>query len=239
MRWLISLALLLGCHGVVEATPDRIATFNVLKLERGEAEIVEILRELDADILGLQEIPGKQAAKRIANALDLHHVYEVRWRGNGGTVGVALLAKEPITDPKPLLDPIDDTAFGLRARVADTHVAVVHLQPSFPLTPEALAAAAAARQRQAEVIVRDHADAGLPGRAIVMSDFNHLPTANAYDYLDETFADAGADAGPTFRIGLVRTRIDYVWLGSAFTAISAKVLPTAASDHDPLIIILD
>lgn len=116
-------------------------------------------------------------------------------------------------------------------------VSVVHLQPTYPLTPEGINSAVAARLRQAEVIVASHEAAGSPTKSMILGDFNHLPGNEVYKLMLRHFVDAGrlADPDTTFQLGPIRTRIDYIWLTPDVEAASASVLNTDASDHDPLV----
>ena len=90
------------------------------------------------------------------------------------------------------------------------------------------------RTRQAEAIV-----ATLDERpTVLLGDLNTTPGTTTYHCLAGRLEDAwtvvGEGEGHTFDAEPPPRRIDYVWVGGGVRAVSAKVLPSVASDHSAL-----
>lgn len=90
------------------------------------------------------------------------------------------------------------------------------------------------RTRQAEAIV-----ATLDDRpTVLLGDLNTTPGSPAYRCLaarlDDAWTLVGQGEGHTFTAEGPPRRIDYAWVGGGVQAVSARVLPSVASDHSAL-----
>lgn len=74
------------------------------------------------------------------------------------------------------------------------------------------------------------------GPVVILGDLNAIETSPEIGRLAARWRDAGASAGATFPADGPHRRIDYCWLPPDWTVKAATVLPTAASDHCPLVV---
>ncbi len=230
----------------------RIATYNILHGRlKGLDAIAEVLLELDADLIGLQEVDcGVERSGRVdqpaslAARLDYHHVFAEACPWGGGRYGLALLSRCPIlgfrrfalpsrailsltdgTEPRVLLE-AEVAAPALAddpLRVGVTHLG---LDPT-----ERLLQSAALAERM-----------GGRRRTILCGDFNEGRTEGGYGrLLAAPFVDCIEEAGS----GLLRTYpshaptigIDHVLRSPDLPeAIGAWTIEADASDHLPVVV---
>lgn len=150
--------------------------------------------------------------------------------------GVALLSRLPLAElrrtplpresdePRVLADATLDTPAG-PLRVLATHLSVN--------APE--------RLWQAEAIAAALRAAG--GPALLLGDLNDAEDSAPLRRLGRVARDVGAGAGPaglTFRSEAPTQRLDYVLVRGAWTVVApARPLPETASDHRPVLAVLD
>ncbi|MFG3550174.1 endonuclease/exonuclease/phosphatase family protein [Streptomyces sp. NPDC047725] len=209
--------------------------------ERRKA-ILAVLRELDPDVVGLQEVwatDEDNLAGWLAGELGLHWTWAAspapgRWQrriGDGSVgIGTAVLSRRPVVERAVLRLPVpaelDDGRLALYARVD----APAHPVPFFTAHLTSASGAATVRREQAAALARFVAEHGL-GTAhppVVTGDFNARPhtgevrllrTAGLYDAWDH--ADPAAPGGTwdtanpyvTRADGERSIRIDYVHVG--------------------------
>jgi len=81
---------------------------------------------------------------------------------------------------------------------------------------------------------------GQGGRpAVVLGDLNAAPTDPELQPLQALLRDAGAGAGPSFPADRPVQRIDYCLVPPAWRVLEARVVPTTASDHRPLLVVAE
>jgi len=126
----------------------RVASYNIhqcvgLDGHRSPARIAEVLQEIDADLVALQEVdarPGPDRASRqmqyLAHALDLHAVAGPTIVREGGHYGNALLSRRPVLstrhldltvyrrEPRAAIDALVE-ANGAALRVVVTHLGLL------------------------------------------------------------------------------------------------------------------
>jgi endonuclease/exonuclease/phosphatase family metal-dependent hydrolase len=126
----------------------RVASYNIHECVGGDgrrdpARIAEVLREIDADVIGLQEVdarPGETHASMqmqyLAAALGHHAVAGPTLQRSGGEYGNALLTRRPVLDvrhvdltvyrrePRAALD-VDLDVEGTPVRVVVTHLGLL------------------------------------------------------------------------------------------------------------------
>jgi endonuclease/exonuclease/phosphatase family metal-dependent hydrolase len=217
---------------------------GVLDLDR----IADVIAESEADLVGLQEVdrfrreqsrfedqPGVLAARlgmhlAYAANLDAEPAHPGAPRAQYGT---ALLSRVPFESSANTLLPCFPgseqrgllaaavTVDGRRLRVLGTHL-------QWDSETE--------RTRQAEAIV-----ATLDAQpTVLLGDLNTTPGTPTYQCLAGRLEDAwslvGQGEGHTFDAEPPPRRIDYVWVGGAVEVVSARVLPSVASDHSALLV---
>jgi endonuclease/exonuclease/phosphatase family metal-dependent hydrolase len=224
-------------------TPDivRILTYN---LQQGYSEEglknfdgqLELIRQVDADIIGLQETDTNRIAGGnadliwyLAGRLNLYAYYGPKVVP--GTFGIALLSKYPIHNPRTfyMYSQGEQTAT-IHAEISigdETYqVYVTHLGNGGPIIQQQnLLEAIAARQN-----------------VILMGDFNFRPDTAQYVLTTARFSDAwmlrwsesvnprGTDHGD---------QIDHVFLSPGMTVRGAQYIFSPASDHPALVVELE
>ena len=85
---------------------------------RNLGAVVEAIRSVNPDVVGLSEVAGESQARTIANALGMYYVFA--WHGNIRSPwwGVAVLSKHPIIRSRSFQ--INDYGTGSREAVAGT-----------------------------------------------------------------------------------------------------------------------
>ncbi|MEW2065256.1 endonuclease/exonuclease/phosphatase family protein [Streptomyces sp. NPDC007002] len=234
--------------------PLRVATYNihagagmdgVFDLDRQTAE----LRELNADVMGLQEVDRhwgsrsewRDLAGELARRLRMHvsfaPIYSLDPAQPGGPraeYGVAVLSRHRIVgaenheitrlstqDPNPV--PAPAPGFGevvVRVRGLPVHVYVTHLD--YRPDPAVRVAQVADTRR---IMAEDR------GPKILLGDFNAEPDAPELAPLWRELADADPGA-PTFPARNPVKRIDFVAVSKERTAVRRAWVPDSlASDH--------
>jgi endonuclease/exonuclease/phosphatase family metal-dependent hydrolase len=126
----------------------RIASYNIHECvgadgRRDPERIAGVLREIDADVIGLQEVDARPGALKtsmqmeyLASTLGLHAVAGPTLQRNGGEYGNALLTRRPVLDvrhvdltvyrrePRAALD-VDLDVDGTPVRVVVTHLGLL------------------------------------------------------------------------------------------------------------------
>jgi endonuclease/exonuclease/phosphatase family metal-dependent hydrolase len=163
--------------------PFRIATYNLHKCRGFDMRIVperivEVLLELDADILCLQEVvnaptgdPTFDQAHRIAQAFpDYHWTFGVNRQYRGGTYGNMTLSRFPIVswhnhdlsrprrEPRGVLQTEIDLGRGGRVHVFNVHLGTGHMERRFQ----------AGKLMNRGILEQP----GLSGPRLVLGDFN-------------------------------------------------------------------
>jgi endonuclease/exonuclease/phosphatase family metal-dependent hydrolase len=253
VSWALPLLALLFGGGVVlvetvrtPARPEapagqtlRVLTYNVQQGydragQRAYEEQLAVLREANADIIGLQETDAARIAngnddliRYFADALGYHSYY-----GPSpvvGTFGIALLARTPLLAPHTFymysegeqtatIDAEVETATG-RCRIL-----VTHLGNGGPLV-------------QQQAILRAVRGAE---NVVLMGDFNFRPETEQYALTTETLVDAWESAGgqPDATWLDPARRIDHIFVSPGVAVEEAGYLETAASDHRPLLAVV-
>lgn len=229
----------------------RVATYNIHKC-RGldqrvlPERIAEVLDELDADVIALQEVMGRGGGERqdqaryVAEKLNYHPVFGENRRHNGAAYGNLLLSRLPILD----FWNYDITTFGreprgvLRADVKLKNGEVLHL---FNVH---LGTAYRERREQARGLVGERIlrNEDLAGARIVMGDFNEWIPGQASRLLSAHFGvhAAGARARRrTYPCVLPLLRLDHIYFDRGLNlqrlALHRSRKALIASDHLPLV----
>ncbi|MGE5505009.1 MAG: endonuclease/exonuclease/phosphatase family protein [Actinomycetota bacterium] len=219
------------------------ATYNIHRCfgtdgRYGPERIAEVLRALDADVLGLQEIDmkllvdGRTQLDYFAETLGMHAVAGPNIKGRRGKFGNALLSRWPVA----LVRRVDFTVGHFEPRGAlDCELQVGSTRVRAVVTH--LGLSSAERRHQVAVLLDALAGAsdGMP--TVVMGDFNEWrPTRGALRHLDRRL---GTSLMPrTFPSRLPILPLDRIWVwpepGLARLSVHAAAPARVASDHLPL-----
>lgn len=214
------------------------------------ARIAEVINRERPDLVGLQEVDrGVERTGRrdqiaeLARLTKMEYAFAPNLQFQGGHYGVAVLSRHPITE-------IDHRRYGhLReaerrgfVRVAvlvggrlvnfvTTHLDYQHADNRLYETKQLLAALEA-----------------ITTPLVVVGDFNDEPDGDSYKAMTEKFADGWAESdkgskreGLTYPADKPSKTIDYVFYrrGARTRARGAKVVNTLASDHLPLVAVVE
>ena len=179
------------------------------------AAIEPELRQSGADIIALQEVRSTRAElARLAGSLGMEGLFLVL-QPRSKPFGIVLMSRHPVDEVRYRFLPsgLEPRAY-LMAATAGLVVVNTHLEPS----PRRRA-----QLRQLREAVRE-----LKWPVVLLGDLNEEGLGPFFD----GFVDAGQDAGITYPN--LRARIDYI-LVRGRQAGPARVLPTAKSDHYPVV----
>ncbi|MEY9484376.1 endonuclease/exonuclease/phosphatase family metal-dependent hydrolase [Streptomyces calvus] len=240
------------------AVPLRVATYNI-HAGAGQDQVFDLdrtaaaLRDLDADVIGLQEVDvhwGARSdfvdeARALAGKLDMRvffaPIYDLDPATPGGErrqYGVAVLSRHPVldaenheitrlstqtSDPVPVLTP-GFAEVVVNVRGARVHVYSTHLDyRSDPSVREAQVA------DMLDVLAADR------GPKVLVGDFNAEPTAPELAPLWTKLRDAAPGGGGTYPALDPVKRIDLVTVSPGVTISGARTVASTASDHRPVV----
>ncbi|PWI07556.1 metal-dependent hydrolase [Streptomyces sp. NWU339] len=240
------------------AVPLRVATYNIhagagqdgaFDLER----TAEAIRDLDADVIGLQEVDvhwGARSdfvdeARALADMLDMRvffaPIYDldpVTADGERRQYGVAVLSRYPVLEAEnheitrlstQTPDPVPAPAPGFAEVTVNVKGAFVHVYSThldYRADPSIRAAQVA---DMLEVLAADR------GPKILVGDFNAEATAPELAPLWQRLRDAAPDGGGTYPAVDPAKRIDLVTVSPDITVSGAREVATDASDHRPVV----
>ena len=248
------------------ASSIRVVTFNTWGgntwfVENGYSAIGDWLREVDADVVLMQEVPLSQRT-RADGMLGLYEQYpqQIASQTDGWTN--AFMTRLPVIsaeshDPdgdQPRYQRIVVEVEGEQIAVYNVHLRYPIYQPRF--APSFLPSAylymmlgydSSERNRQINYLLDLLDDETLP--YIVGGDFNTSDQTAAYQtiaaQMSDSFREAGVGLGATWPVSIARTniavamppliRIDYIWHDDTLAALNAWQGPRLGSDHLPLV----
>jgi endonuclease/exonuclease/phosphatase family metal-dependent hydrolase len=245
-----------GAHA--PAVPLRVATYNI-HAGAGQDQVYDLdrttraLRDLDADVIGLQEVDvhwsarsdfadeARALAEKLGMRVFFAPIYDMDPATPGGErrqYGVAVLSRFPVLAAEnheitrlstqvPGSPPAPAPGFAevtVNVRGAHTHVYVTHLD--YRADPSVRAAQVADTRR---ILAADH------GPKILVGDFNAEASAPELAPLWEDLRNATPGVGPTYpAVGPVK-QIDFVTVSPDVTVTAAHAVATDASDHRPVV----
>jgi endonuclease/exonuclease/phosphatase family metal-dependent hydrolase len=240
------------------AVPLRVATYNI-HAGAGEDGIfdldrtAEAVRDLDADVIGLQEVDVNWGARSdfvdeaqaLAEKLDMRvffaPIYDMDPAAPGEErrrFGVAVLSRYPVLEAEnheitrlstqtPGSVPAPAPGFAevtVNVNGSHAHVYVTHLD--YRANPSV-------RQAQVADMLKVLADDR--GPKILVGDFNAEAAAPELAPLWEELRDAAPDGGGTYPAITPVKRIDFVTVSPDITVTGARTVATDASDHRPVV----
>jgi endonuclease/exonuclease/phosphatase (EEP) superfamily protein YafD len=231
-----------------------VMTYNVGAGLADPLRLIPVLRDSDADVIGMQELAPVQG-EAIAELLRDDYPHQVLYPT--GIPGKGLLSRHPIRETM-LLD-VHPRRPDLRALVAapEGELTAIVAHPPPPRFGRNGALATTLGNEQIAAIVAA-ATAGKP--TVLLTDFNRVGWQAAYRQLRDAglidaFGSAGRGPGFTLPTRLSRLayrghrlgelplppllRVDYIWHTAHFRARRAWIGAHAGSDHLPVLALLD
>ena len=235
--------LAIGFVGAAPATPAeerhslRIMTYNIQQGydangQRNYAGQLQVIREMNPDVLGLEEsdtarIAGGNAdvVRTMADSLDMHSYYGPTTVT--GTFGIALLSRYPIENPRTVfMYSLGEQTAAILADITVSgqpfRVVVTHLGNGGPIIQQEQLLAALSGQT----------------RLVAMGDFNFRPDSDQYRLTAGVLEDSwltrwGLGGNPT-QIDPA-DRIDHIFVSPGTTVIDSRYITGPASDHPAMV----
>lgn len=238
----------------------KVVTFNVWGANEQLNDVIEWLRETDADLILLQEIPPEWAGKGIPE-LEAIYPYQMAQPLKVRASGNAILSRYPIIHHErhdlhngfKANDRFELDVNGLTVAVYNIHFYMPQDDnPRFtpPLDNPFLNMVAKYDDRRRNMQI-DRLLTLLESEqypVIVAGDFNMSDNAVIYGQitrrLNDSYREAGFGLGATWPIAEIAgfpriipplLRIDYIWHSDQFSALNAAVGSELGSDHLPLV----
>jgi endonuclease/exonuclease/phosphatase family metal-dependent hydrolase len=200
---------------------------------------LSVIREVDPDILGLQESDTARLAngnvdvvRYFADKLDMHSYYGPTT--TTGTFGIALLSKYPIQNPTTffMYSPGEQTAT-IHAEIKPNgqayQVFVTHLGNGGPMF-------------QVEDVLRRIQGLDAGQHIIAMGDFNLKPPTEQYALITQTLADSWLLKWPDGKeIPELpgEERIDYIYVSPGLNILEAEYSVSPMSDHPYMYLVIE
>lgn len=206
--------------------------------------VVQTIRAQDPDLVALQEIDedtersgeGNQA-EIIGDSLGMNVFFGKAIDYEGGSYGVAVLSKYPISEQMVHRLPTDPGTNGEKRVLATVKVTLSNkLSVRFGSTHLDSQKEDTNRMLQIKEIQRIAAKDTLP--MVIAGDFNAPPNSGVINILDETFVRTCVDCEPTIPVNDPEKAIDFIAYRPerVFTVEDHKVIDeTYASDHLPIV----
>lgn len=223
--------------------------------------VARMLRDLDADIICLQEFYFRnpsEVGSYLRRTFKGYNVEYFVYPGPDGCFGNVTLSRFPLSNKRVMdFEKSANLAISCDCRINGTDVRVYncHFQSyniSLPhivstvrgdyreavrYTEGKLRRSIVIRPRQVDLVM-DSIESS-PMEAIVAGDFNDTPASYTYHRLSkdrkDSFVEAGKGFGATFSALRPFLRIDYILFPKGYGAVSHEVLELPFSDHYPVV----
>jgi endonuclease/exonuclease/phosphatase family metal-dependent hydrolase len=218
-----------------DAVSAKILTYN---LQQGvsDAQIknydgqLEIIREIDADIIGLQEtskIAGNcDVVRYFANKLNLYSYFGPK--GVTGTTGVALLSKYPIENPRTIYHYSED--------IDQKQTATIEAEITIGSITFTVYVTHTYGRTSAKMILQNDVleEASGKSNVIFMGDFNFRPNSEPYNLTTSVLEDSWWVKWPTGMNSLGENnsrQIDHIFLSPGTAVTDCQYITDPQSDH--------
>ena len=220
--------------------------------------IAALVKEHNADIVLLQEVDkgtkrsgNVDQPKTLATLTGFNVAFGSALDYDGGKYGVAILSRWPIVKDTLYhlyVDPPQERAGGSHEPRSALHVEIAMPDGRLHVINTHLDASRADSTRLQEieeVLALAGAVRRAGGRVLLGGDLNSTPESETQHRVrDAGWKDAwavcdGAGDGFSYPDDVPRKRIDYLYLGPDERCRGAQVIETHASDHRPLLVLLD
>jgi endonuclease/exonuclease/phosphatase family metal-dependent hydrolase len=215
--------------------------------------VAAILRSESPDIIALQEVNrGMASTKRhdqprmLADMLGMNEYFCRTSIRGGGEWGIALLSPFTLVHRHEYdltYRPTRKPRFCLRVDIEIANKAVLHVfNCHLGLTSRERLFQRKQMLSDAVLLAKD-----LQQPTIVMGDFNDRPLSVVHrhlrTYFEDTFRMIGKRCGPTFSYGLLRLKLDHIYVSPGIRVLNSWVRRDAsahiASDHLPVVSVVD
>jgi endonuclease/exonuclease/phosphatase family metal-dependent hydrolase len=242
-------ALLRGARPAAPAGPTtslKVLTYNILQgynqegLKNYDGQLA-LLRQIDADIIGLQECDTNRAAggngdvvRYFADGLDMYSYYGPK--PVVGTFGVSLLSKHPIENPRTFfMHGFTEQKGSVEAQITvgdrTFNVVVTHLASHEQDPPGNY-------PQQEEILsVVDGKE-----NVLLIGDFNFGPDTEHYKLTTETLDDSWVLRWPDVdkrTVDFKEEGIDHIFVSPGTKVTDAQYLPDTESDHPAAIAVIE
>jgi len=232
----------------------RVLTYNIHHGEGTDgrldlSRLAGVVTSVHPDLVALQEVDegterasGVDELAELARLTDLHAAFGKAMDYWGGEYGVAVLSRWPLlrthNDPLPnLADHEPRTALTVEVAVGDGGPSIAFTSTHFDQERDPENRLAQARYLN-ERLVREDDSA-----TILAGDLNARPDTPVMDMLQERWTNPPAvDPSPIGPSGRPRLRVDYVLIRPAtrWRVVESSIVDeTVASDHRPLLVVLE
>jgi endonuclease/exonuclease/phosphatase (EEP) superfamily protein YafD len=225
-------------------TPIRILTFNLKGYNRRQDAIVELIREVNADIVALQELSHINSPHIEVELQDIYP-YKALHQTDNVTQGQGILSRYPITDDTFWRYDFAANMLG-HQRVEITlennrSIVLYNVHPSHPAMQGSFFDPQY-RSLEIAAILQDSSKESWP--QLLLGDFNMPELSDDYaqirSHYKDAYRDSGFGMGWTFPDGGFISpfmRLDYIFYSDDFVAQHAQVWKSSAgSDHRPLFV---
>lgn len=217
-------------------------TYNIQFNNEDDEAIIDSIRQMDADIIGLQEVLSRKISL-FDDALAEKYPYRLFTEPEFLT-DVALLSKYPIVEVVPFT--LQPRRMSLHAIInvegQPVHVIVVHLTPTQLGSLDGQSLNLRVRERFTirflEVTEIIHELQKIDEPVIVLCDCNFAETSQVYRQLDEQLDEVQGEIGWGFGKSngepFVYQRVDYIWYSPELVPTAVSFGEQASSDHKPV-----
>jgi endonuclease/exonuclease/phosphatase family metal-dependent hydrolase len=251
MKSYIAILLLLICFSNLNGQTLKIMTYNIHVGQDAANKdqlknMADFIKSSKADIVGLQEVDsvcnrsGKvDQMKFLAENTGMHYAYARHFAFDGGSYGIGILSKYPLSDIKDhriILTSTGKSDADTRALLTASIVAgntkimfgTVHMDYRDSNS----------RLAQSAELVKLFDNKQLP--VILTGDFNAEPGTKEIVNLQSVFTDTGKDQDYSYSAIKPKKKIDFVMVSSSHLVKSKKsiVFPVLLSDHLPVLSII-
>lgn len=235
------LSAVIGCAQPAGPTL-RVVTWNVHACQAGVDQIVAQIRELNPDVVCLQEVesgllgsPGIDEASQIARGLGMYYVCTPHPEKGTKEEQIAIFARGELDDPV-YLENGTGRRYGLSAELelrddSEIRIVAIHLTSNSTSDIGRFLVTGFRRLREVSDLVR-RID-GWDGDTIMVGDFNAVPGMVEHAAIATRMSWAGR-LGPTYPNHAPRLPLDHVFLKGNLRPASVLSVKTEASDHRPL-----
>jgi endonuclease/exonuclease/phosphatase family metal-dependent hydrolase len=256
---------LAACAGRIgtPAPPLRVLVYNIhAGTDAAQApsldRIAAVIRDAAADVVLLQEVDsvvqrtgGIDQVAVLDSLTGLHGVFGRSLDFQGGGYGIAVLTRWPIVADSVVRLPVfppQERAGGSHEPRSALHVEIAAPGGTLHVVNTHLDASRAdsARLQEIEEVLGIAAALRQSGaRVLLGGDLNSTPESETQHRVrDAGWQDAwtachGAGDGFSYPDDVPRKRIDYLYLGAGERCRGAQVIDTHASDHRPLLVLLE
>ncbi len=208
--------------------------------------IADLILKSGADIVGLQEVDSVcirsgrvDQAKALAELTGMHYAYVRHFAFEGGSYGLALLSKYPISKLTNHRLPIASTIPNETRALLTAEVQVSPKKKWLVGVAHFDYRDADSRINQAKQTTSIYKKSGLPG--ILLGDMNAEPDSEPIAILSKIFQDTQPSDYLTYPANSPIKKIDYIFVDirQKFRILEKSVLPVNFSDHRPAITIIE